>query len=121
MSSTKPLLLKTRELINAGWGRMYHFSDGKGEPLPPEQATHYCIVGAAALACGEEHTAMIGIQPGITRTLLEAMYEHLSEDFQWASGDGSGTRRCFTSFNDHPDTTKQDVLAVLDKAIEYAR
>jgi hypothetical protein len=114
MSSTKQLLLKTRELISNGWGRNYFFTDRNGLCVPVEQAECYCIVGAAGVACGEKPTHMLGIADGPTKELLSALYPHLPVGYRWSSN----PRRCLTTFNDHPATTQQDVLAVIDKAIQ---
>ena len=108
---TSEALKKAKALIEAGWTkREFAIYEGMelfpsmmvGEltepPMYPE-GTCFCIVGAVRAACNED----IG------------MYRRMRDAVDKVANTKGGT---VVSFNDYPETTKDDVLAFFDQAIE---
>lgn len=100
----KDVLVEARALVEQGWAKGY-YTDGLGS---------YCVAGAINLAAGEmrDLNGAIVYAPHNMATKKLALIarltacDHLPQPFE-----------SLQIFNDDPDTTKADVLAVLEKAI----
>lgn len=103
MSREQVVLMEARAIVQRGWNQ-HAVTDGKGA---------YCLKGAIGIASG----AMVdrGGEVAYTKSVTNAcLYQfvmgvvasQLPEPFE-----------SIPAFNDQPDTTRDDVLAVLDKAI----
>lgn len=102
-SREREALEATQVLIARGWNQ-HALTDGKGA---------YCLKGAIGIATGAMFD--IGGEVIYTKSLTSAslcqylmgvVASQLPEPFE-----------SIPAFNDQPDTTRDDVLAVLDKAI----
>lgn len=74
-----------------GW-----FTDGQGA---------FCVRGALAHVAG--NVAMTPLEPWVR------LRDHLPEDFRHFAGGPD----MLAAFNDHPDTTHQDIINLLDKTL----
>lgn len=113
-TSTKRALKKVRALVETNWAKG-SFSRFVG-------ATYcHCLGGAAGkVVC--DYDGILGIssieeQTPVMRRVLHGIHEELPEEFKreigWIQND-------IYAFNDAPETTLVDVLAVLDRAIAHA-
>lgn len=113
----KDVLMAAKAIVTAGWNQ-HGITDGRG---------NFCLKGAIAIASEawviDSHGSMV-IKPcimdrptteefmardtnlNLERDAEKLVCEHLPEPFRFVE-----------LFNDHPDTTFDDVLAILDKAI----
>lgn len=103
MSREQAALRDARAIVQRGWNQ-HALTDGKGA---------YCLKGAIGIATGAMFD--IGGEVIYTKSLTSAslcqylmgvVASQLPEPFE-----------SIPAFNDQPDTTRDDVLAVLDKAI----
>lgn len=116
MSDLQETLIAAKATVEAGWNQ-YGLTNGRGG---------FCLRAAIGLASGayELIDGEVGIRPMFLPTDTT---ESLSEYFQTFRTDLAAMRLVadhlpegFDSiplFNDHPQTTQEDVLAVLDKAV----
>lgn len=106
MKAVYQTLVEARKLIDEkGWtqGAMFRSSTGvKLSFLKKEQTASYCMVGALR--------AQYRPDPSIYGQVQELLHDVIGEE--WAS---------LESWNDQPGRTKEEVLAVFDKAIERAK
>lgn len=80
-----------------------------------QDGNRYCLVGALSLACA---CPGFDVTNKTERRLAQLLAEQLSPEEHWWTRLWLLTpRRRLISFNDHPRTTHQDVLAVYDNAI----
>lgn len=103
------VLTEAREIVNAGW----HQGDWTNG-----DHTKFCAMGAIGLATtGDVQFVHF---PFFANRHVQALQRHL-EDVGWTPGScknpGCDGCRSVAHFNDHPETTKADVLALFDKAI----
>ena len=121
------LLTRGRELIEAGWTQGVFARDAKGEPLdsydPEASPTCYCTIGAVhraafefqledihAGALGEgRYRALKAIQRAVVTNHRDLYPGRMILEKVWVG-----------AWNDAEDRTKEEVLAVYDKAIEIA-
>ena len=93
-------LIAARALIATpeAWIQGRFAQDANGVPVGPfdEWACKFCTVGAITCASGEP----------LTETRASILRAHLPKPFD-----------NLVNFNDHPDTTHADVLALFDRAI----
>lgn len=109
----KNRLMEMRRLLNNGWTREYYWTNAKGRIVPRETATHFCIVGAAAMAaCETAGFSAIGISRG-AQALFKAIQPHLPDPYR---NDECALRACIR-FNDQQKNA-EGILAAIDKAIE---
>lgn len=114
MNDVKKVLTEARGLVERGWCK-HASSDGKG---------NFCLRGAVEYAAGvkvllgNNHLAFPRLNNDLPRLMesakaytrdfnaIQIVREHLPQGHD-----------CVVLYNDDPTTTKDDVLAVLDKAI----
>ena len=100
----KMVLEQAKRTVNAGWCQG-EYTDGQGS---------YCLKGAIGLAAGVledidghmRYKCLDLPELRVDRIAYDLVVKHLPEPFE-----------SIPTYNDHPGTTKNDVLAVLDKAI----
>lgn len=93
----KETLIEIRALIEKGWIKGAYARDGGGERVSPysDSAVSFCLVGAMERSCE-------------TPSQLKNLYRTLGDHGMCS----------LTFFNDRPETTKADVLSLLDEAIQ---
>lgn len=98
-------------LVEKGWTQQAFARDERNRhsPIHSPEATCFCTLGALELVTGHmarstEHA--VRAQTALERTLLKRVF-----------GDDSPIQ----TFNDDENTTKEDVLAWFDRAIELAK
>jgi hypothetical protein len=98
---TLTALTKARACVDAGWTQNAYgrTEEGKGTGYADPAAVAYCMVGALYHAMPNEESY------GIVTPALDALIAV------------AGTQQLIR-FNDHPKRTKEEVLAVYDRAIE---
>jgi hypothetical protein len=99
--TTKEMLTEARSLIKKGWTQGSFAKDVNGNEVDPKssQAVSWCSLGAMEAACYCPRDSRLPILDILRRA--------------------AGT--CVISdWNDHPNTTKEEILAAFDKAIELA-
>jgi hypothetical protein len=80
-----------------------------------QDGNRHCLVGALSLACGSPG---FNVMNQTERRLARLLAEQLSpEEHWWMRLRFVTVRSRLMSFNDHPRTTHEDVLAVYDHAI----
>ena len=96
------ILIAARALIATpeSWIKGRSAQDANGVPAGPfdEGACKFCTVGAMTCASGQT----------LTEARASILRAHLPKPFD-----------NLVNFNDHPDTTHADVLALFDRAIAY--
>lgn len=100
----KSVLEQAKRTVQAGWCQG-DYTDGYG---------NYCLKGAIGLAAGvlEDVGGRISYKSlalpdlRLDHVAYDLVIQHLPEPFE-----------SIPTYNDHPATTKNDVLAILDKAI----
>lgn len=106
-TSTIQVLTQTRYLLTQGWRKNYYASTHWGTYVNSSspKARKWCALGALSrvVAASEKsrHAEVIAY-----KRALGALRLHLPE-----------TCRTVTQFNDRPETKKQDVLGLFDRAI----
>jgi hypothetical protein len=109
MKPTKDLLIAARAKIAKPehWTRQSMMRDAQGvSTYDPKKAHCYCLVGSMAAANNEDPLAYD--PQGAIKALNKALR---ASPFRF---------NMLSAFNDHPDTTHADVLAVIDAAIAIA-
>ena len=108
MSQIKTDLISARELIQQGWVKKYSHQLIEGQYC-------FCILGAI------NETAAPGALTGngeVPWTLEEdARYEAMIAALGLQLGIGDQNSSSIIQFNDAPETTKEEVLTLFDKAI----
>lgn len=108
MSNTEIILRLAREVISQGWTQhVYARSNGDPCDVDSPDAKSFCLVGAIGRAVGmpanwNQGTPIYEQWIAISETLRSHMPS------QYFS---------ITNFNDDPKTLKEDVLALIDRAI----
>lgn len=74
--------------------------------ITSENAECFCIGGAVGRSVQYNHTGLYPID--MVNMVFEVLFNHLPED---------GLYEVLMDFNDHCDTTHQDILALFDRAI----
>ncbi len=93
-------LKKVREILANGWTQEASARDAEGEPLfsTDPRACSFCILGAVWRAVGYENQ--------MESRLVYALRNAIGEDAK------------LVSYNDTPGRTQDEMLALVDKAIE---
>jgi hypothetical protein len=83
----------------------WRFQDGNG----------YCLVGALSLACGSPE---FNVPSETELRIAQLLAKQLPREAAWWTRlEFVAVRTRLMSFNDHPRTTHEDVLAVYDRSI----
>lgn len=116
MSELVDRLDMARRVVEAGWT--------KNKMHNPER-THFCALGALDLVC-----TGVGVDVFIRSALLlgDVIHEQFPDRVMRGNRCDSGSCACqrihlqdtIAPFNDHDDTTKDEVLAMFEKAIVRA-
>ena len=96
--TTKEVLIQARALILKGWTQEAFARDADGEPVSAKDpdACSWCVVGAVVAAYPDWDNLSKGLWDFLGRFVDEP---------------------CPDEFNDLPETTQTDVLALFDRAI----
>ena len=108
--NTKALLIETRRLIQQGHAKGSFAVGPGGDPLScrNKDAVAYCVVGAANQAL-----SVVPPLPAVRKACLLEAEALIRGAIPLSSGS-------LMDWNDAPERTQEEVLAVLDKAIERA-
>lgn len=108
--TTKDHLIAARKLVEANWCKGASAKDKSGRPVIASNpaAASFCLIGAI-----EKVTSPYEVDG--TRDVSHVVEEVLRDRLRTEIGTG-----LIAPFNDHPKTTKDDVLALLDRTIETA-
>lgn len=106
------VLAEARQIVERGWCQ-HGYTDGRG---------NYCLRGAIGIASGlmRDYSGNVTYTPVSSDAERAAALERSKLDVRVAQLVCQHLPEPFVSipvFNDQPDTTKNDVLAILDKAI----
>ena len=120
--TTRELLLKAREIIAKPehWSKGANCRDADGEPCHPSddsKAVSWCLYGAVdriGLLLPEEGDEALARAHTVACRALTGVIERRKRGMLGRQYTGPA------GFNDAPETTHDDVLAVLDEAIEEA-
>ena len=102
--NVEDVLTQARRIVERGWTQGT-YADGYG---------NFCLRGAICLATGEMVECHYGVKyaeyragaVSLTRAAVDAVADYLPEGFN-----------SITRWNDHPTTTRDDVLRIIDKAL----
>jgi len=118
MRTVKETLVEAKSMIEAGWNK-YGLTDRKGS---------FCLKGAIGIASGSYEVietgevAMIRFLATSDTVQLRRYWQALRLDLSSSELVCEHLPEGFDSipvFNDDPQTTKEDILSVLDKAISH--
>lgn len=107
MQSLKPKVLEMKALLERGWCQGASARDGDGliVSILDERAVQYCLVGAMDKVCESNITS-----PEVT-TLHDLIFESIEDP-------NPNEYEHIPDYNDRPNRTKEEVLALLDKVVE---
>lgn len=111
MDTPKDVLKRVRSRIEKGWCKGCYAKDkeGAGVWVGDKSAVEWCLTGAIAAETGRDECVANELYVGTVEFLYNKA-KILNREFMIV---GEGLVR----FNDHPRTTKQDVLKLIDKTI----
>lgn len=106
---TKDYLLKARDLLTKGWCQKAFARDGLGRfsSVKAGSACSYCLVGALEKIDAPQEVAIF-----IFQNAPESVFT------AWHRRREGWLTTFLTQYNDAPTTTKEDILALIDTALE---
>jgi hypothetical protein len=113
-------LTAARELIVKGWTQNVPARRADGRPTPSweSDAVRWCASGALGAALKNDSAAAIMLAAALPESPYE---ESCYGPLVGIKMQTVQTYKNIASFNDHPATTQEDVLALYDRAIQEAK